>query len=163
MLAHDDIASEIVAVTLVLAGVLLAAPARAAPPAYPCPYMSLGWSQNWSTGPISSVAYTNDYQVLFVVFAYKTVSAYSDVPISVMQTFSQSRDPQQVYQTQVVPRYHALLLAESSNCPILVEDAQNCPLRNENGTILLSQVNAALLNETEACPLPKYPVYVWTK
>lgn len=66
--------------------------------------------------------YDQNTSLLYVIFNNNFPSAYWPVPISVMQTFSQSRNnPMQIYQTYVVPRYEALLLQEVYNCPILQE------------------------------------------
>jgi hypothetical protein len=105
-----------------LLSLLLLAPAAAAHAAAgPCPYMTLGWAQQYTGGAITSVAWSGDFQALFVVFGYTQVSAFAGVPYSVAQAFASSKDPAQVYTLQVVPRYHAMLLAEKTNCPILNE------------------------------------------
>ena len=103
---------------------LAAGAARGAAPAGPCPYMTLGWAQQYTGGAITSVSWSGDSQTLFVVFGYAQVSAFAGVPYSVAQSFASVRTPAQVaqlYTLQVVPRYHAMLLAEKTNCPILNE------------------------------------------
>lgn len=109
---------------LAFAILVLASGAARAAPAYPCPYMSLGWAMSYSGGAITSVSWSGDYLALFVVFDFTTVSAFTGVPYSVAQAFASARTPAQVaqvYDLQVVSRYHAMLLAEQTNCPILNE------------------------------------------
>lgn len=96
--------------------------ARAASPVYPCPYFTLGWAQSYTGGAITSVSWSSTPQALFVVFNFTQVSAFADVPYSVAQAFaSAGNNPAQVYSLQVLPRYHAMLLAEQTNCPLLNE------------------------------------------
>jgi hypothetical protein len=107
---------------LVLVLILVATVARAA--AGPCPYMTLGWGQSYSGGAITSVSWSSDYLALFVVFNFTQVSAFTGVSYSVPQAFMGAKTPAQVaqvYTLQVLPRYHAMLLAEQTNCPILNE------------------------------------------
>ena len=96
------------------------------PPFVPCPYFQAGWTITFpptQAQPISAVMYDQSTQLLYVIFNNNFPSAYFPVPLSVMQTFSQSRNnPMQIYQTYVVPRYEALLLEEVYNCPILNEN-----------------------------------------
>jgi hypothetical protein len=104
-----------------LAFLLLAAPARAQP-AYPCPQISFGWSQQWWNQPISSASYDSVSQLLYVVFSPPSnVSAFSNVPLNVFSTFAQAGNPLSFYSCCVLPRYHALLLSTQNNCPILFE------------------------------------------
>ena len=65
--------------------------------------------------------YDQNTQLLYVIFGNTVASAYSNVPISIMQTFSTSTNVMNTYNTYVVPRYHSLLLAEKNNCPLLFE------------------------------------------
>lgn len=117
-------------IALLLAVFAFAAPVRAAPPARPCPYMSIGWSQQYPPGKtITSVSYASDYQVLFVIFNSTVASAFSNVPLSVMQAFSQTQNPLSVYNSSVVRAYHPMLLADQTNCPLL-NSAGSPPLWN---------------------------------
>lgn len=96
----------------------------AAQAAQPCPYVTIGWSAQYSpSSPITSVLYDSGLQFLYVIFQGNIVSAYSNVPTSVMQAFSSSQQPMQVYQGLVLGRYH----------PMLLSNQQNCPLLNSNG------------------------------
>jgi KTSC domain len=96
------------------------------PPFTPCPYFVAGWAITFSptpAQPISTVMYDQNTQLLYVIFNNNFPSAYYPVPISIIQTFSQSRNnPMQIYQSYVVPRYEALFLEEVYNCPILNEN-----------------------------------------
>ncbi len=96
------------------------------PPFVPCPYFSAGWAITYpvtQAQPISAVMYDQNTRLFYVIFKNNFPSAYYPVPISIIQTFSQSRnDPMQLYKTYVVPRYEALLLQEVYNCPILNEN-----------------------------------------
>jgi hypothetical protein len=112
------------AIVALIALVASASAADAVPPAQPCPYVSTGWTQSYSSGSISSVSYSTDTQMLFVVFGQTTVSAFSNVPVSVMQAFSATQTPISVYNSAVVHSYHAMLLAQPTNCPFF----------NDNGT-----------------------------
>ena len=73
-------------------------------------------------GPITSINYSGDMQLLYVIFNNTNAIAYSGVPISIMQTFSRSRNLYDTWQQAVVPAYHLLLLSETDNCPILNEN-----------------------------------------
>jgi len=92
-----------------------------AAPFFPCPAFTAGWAKSYYNQPISSVMYDMNTQLLYVIFGNTFASAYSNVPTSIMQTFSQSTNVMQTYTTYVIPRYHALLLAETNNCPLLYE------------------------------------------
>ncbi len=104
---------------LVLLG--LAASARAAAPFRPCPYVSAGWSLQFS-GPITSVQYDQSYPLLYVIFNNVTASVFVGVPLGVMTAFQQSGNPSMVYKNYVLPSYHALLLAQIDNCPLFFEN-----------------------------------------
>lgn len=92
----------------------------------------------------------------------QAATAFANVPLSVTQAFSGGRDPAPAY-ASVLAQYHSVLLDEVNNCPILVENQQLCPLLSETKVPLLSQLGLPLLNETQTCPLAKYPAYVFTK
>jgi hypothetical protein len=101
-------------------------PALAAAPFQPCPWVQSGWALPYQGYPITFVSYDQLTGLLYVIFNNTIPSAYSGVPISVAQAFAQTRNPMPIYQSYVVPSYHALLLAEQTNCPML----------NENGAYL---------------------------
>lgn len=116
--------------SLILASFLLATPAlaqqahAAQPPFRACPYFTIGWSLQ-SSGPITSVQYESSKQILYVVFNNSVASAFSNVPLSVQQSFSQATTQEQIqsiYQRIVLPAYHALALNEVDNCPLRFEN-----------------------------------------
>lgn len=108
---------------LVLLFCLVASAARAASPAYPCPTFVPGWALS-STGPITTISWDSVSQQMYFVWNYNLVSDYYPVPnSSVMQTFS-STPPSKWVQTFnyiIAPAYHAVLLKEKDNCPVLQE------------------------------------------
>jgi KTSC domain len=107
---------------LTLAAFLAAlAPAALAQPYVPCPSVSAGWSYQFPP-PLTSVQYDQSTLTLYVVFNYTTASAFANVPFTVMQGFGQTASPVTLYTTLVVPYYHALLLQEGNNCPLLFEN-----------------------------------------
>ena len=130
---------------------LLASPAAAAP-FEPCPSITVGWALQYPP-PITAVLYGQNGEVLYIVWNYTAVSAYPNVPLSVMQAFSSSKNPVQVYDTLVVPSYHPLLLTEKDNCPLLFERrayfwlAPNpvTPVTPTNFVLLANAVNFVLL------------------
>jgi len=105
---------------------LLAAPVAAAPPAQPCPSIDYGWTVQYPNGlvassPITSVGYDQAAQMLYVAFG-PTMTVFAGVPLGVMQSFQNTRDPLALYNTMVVPNYHALLLLQTNNCPLTTEN-----------------------------------------
>jgi hypothetical protein len=72
---------------------------------------------------------------------------------SVMQTFSQSNNWTQTFDYLIKPSYHAVLLKEVDNCPVLQESYPiPCWLEDENGLFALaSQTGSLLLAESYAC------------
>jgi hypothetical protein len=110
---------------LILLGVSPILPARAATV---CPYFTAGWSQQWSNQPILFASWDSTTQLLYIVFATGQVSAFSNVPLGVIQSFSNlaTGNPMPYYQSIVQPNYHALLLSAP----------QNCPIKNESGGYL---------------------------
>lgn len=98
---------------------LLSTPAIAAPPAQPCPSISAGWTIPFS-GPITSVGYDQSAKMLDVAFG-SVMTMFANVPLGVMQGFQNTRDPLMLYNTTVVPGYHALFLFETDNCPLRLE------------------------------------------
>lgn len=107
---------------LLVACAAFAAPARAAP-ATPCPHITIGWALQYPP-PITAVLYGQDALILYVIFNSVVASAFSGVPTSVMQLFSQSKNPSLTYQTYVLGRYHAMLLFQANNCPLLFENGR---------------------------------------
>lgn len=107
------------ALTLLVA-LLVAGTARAVPPAVPCPFMQAGWSFQYQ-GPITSVQYDQSRLWLYVVFGGTTVSAFANVPFAVMQAFQNTKDPLGVYNSYVLPFYHAFFLIQTNNCPLELE------------------------------------------
>jgi KTSC domain len=87
----------------------------------PCPYVTAGWSKQYSGFAISSVSYDESQLLLYVIFGNTTASAFSNVPLGVMQGFSNTRDPVAYYSSAVLHNFHALLLAQTNNCPLLFE------------------------------------------
>lgn len=87
----------------------------------PCPSITIGWAVS-GPPPVTSVTYSQQDQVLYVVFNNTQASAFSGVPTSIMQIFSQSKNYYQTYLSYVQPVYHALLLQEKNNCPLLYEN-----------------------------------------
>lgn len=79
------------------------------------------------------------------------VSDYYPVPSSsVMQTFSQSKNWVQTFKTLIQPFYHAVLLQETNNCPVLQENyAFVCYLSMENWTQVFATENGKNLLTTE--------------
>lgn len=102
---------------LLLAGV----PAKAQS-TYPCPQISFGWATSFTGQAISSIAYDSFSQLLYVVFTPPHgVSAFANVPLNIFNTFSQAGNPGAFYTCCVQPNYHALLLNNANNCPLLFE------------------------------------------
>ena len=106
---------------LVVLLLFLGDPARAAPPATPCPSSTIAWAQQWSTGTIQSASYDQTAQVLYVIPFSQQAQAFSNVPFSVQQGFSRTNNPSAFYQSSVVPMYPEMLLMETNNCPVLLE------------------------------------------
>ena len=92
-----------------------------AAPFQPCPYVTSGWSQSWTGFNVTTALYDGNSALLYVIFFTTTATAYSNVPYSVAQGFSSSRNPDMYWQTSVAPSYHALLLAQTNNCPLRFE------------------------------------------
>jgi hypothetical protein len=59
---------------------------------------------------------------LSVVFNATVASVFVGVPLGVMQAFSRTNNPMMLYNSMVFPSYHALLLSEKYNCPLLFEN-----------------------------------------
>lgn len=103
---------------------LLGAVPVSAQAAYPCPYISFGWTTQWQTGTLQSAAYDTNGQVLYVVSFSQIVAAHSNVPLGVFQSFTRAKDPLQFYTTAIVPSYRKMAIFEKDNCPILLESGQ---------------------------------------
>ena len=91
---------------------------------FQCPHTTIGWSLQWS-GPITSASYDSGNQLLFIVFNYKTVQAFSNVPIGLMQSLSQTQQPIAIYNSSIISGYHQILLSEKDNCPLSWEFGGN--------------------------------------
>jgi hypothetical protein len=89
-------------------------------PAYPCPEFQAGWAIGGS-GPITSVMYDETSLLMTIIWHYNFVTVYYPVPRSVMQTFSQSSNFVQTYNSYM-GSYEALLIKEVDNCPVLQEN-----------------------------------------
>ena len=100
---------------------LLAAPAQAA---YPCPYLTFGWTTQWPTGTLQSAAYDQEAQVLYVVSFTQVVAAHSNVPLGVFQSFTRASNPYQFYVGSIASTYHQMMIFEKDNCPVLLESGQ---------------------------------------
>jgi hypothetical protein len=87
----------------------------------PCPTMTAGWAQSYP-GPITAVLYDESSLLLSVIWHNTIATTYSNVPFSVISVFSRSTNPVAVYDSYVVPSYHAILLSEKNNCPIIQEN-----------------------------------------
>jgi hypothetical protein len=107
---------RVIAILLLL---LIAQPAFAQ--FQPCPSVTAGWSKQYSGFQITSVQYSQDQFLLYVIFRNTVASAFSNVPLSVMNGFSSTKNPDTYYSSFVLPSYHALLLAQTNNCPLLFE------------------------------------------
>lgn len=92
-----------------------------AQPYVPCPNINIGWSLSFPP-PITSVQYDTSSMLLYVIFNATTASAYSNVPIGIIQGFSRAGvNPVSYYNSAVVGKYHPLALAQTNNCPLLWE------------------------------------------
>lgn len=106
-------------IALTLFFVLL--PSIALAQAFPCPSFTAGWAFTYVGQPITSVAYDQTTSLLYVVWGNTNATAFYPVPLSVIQTFSRSTNALATYNSYVANSYHALLLAQKNNCPILQE------------------------------------------
>jgi hypothetical protein len=87
-----------------------------------------------------------------VIFNSTMATAFSNVPLSIMQGFSNTNNPVTYYSSFVLPYYHALLLAQTNNCPLLFENGAyiwTTPATPPSGTdflLLANNVNFLLLS-----------------
>lgn len=94
--------------------------ARAGNPG-PCPSFHAGWALS-GPGPITGILWDQYTQQMYFIWNNSFVSDYWPVAnSSVMQTFSQSKNWVQTFNTLIAPRYEAILLQEANNCPVLQE------------------------------------------
>ena len=102
---------------------LMSAGAALAQLAQPCPYVTVGWSQQYQS-PITSILYDQQHQLLYVIWNSTNANAFVGVPYSVMQALSNGsmKNPVSYVTGYVIPSFHALLLAQTNNCPLLFED-----------------------------------------
>jgi hypothetical protein len=110
-------------------GVAMFAYGGSARAAIVCPFVTIGWSQSWYNQPILSANYDSGTQLLFIVFSTQFVTAFSNVPTSIMTALSQAPNPMLYYSTIIYPTFHPLVLAQ----------VDNCPLRYETGAYIWSQ------------------------
>lgn len=108
-----------------IVALLLPGASVAQAPYRPCPSVTAGWSKQYATA-ITSIQYSQDQFLLYVIFNNTVASAFSGVPIGVMQNLSNTTNPVPYYNSFIVPSFHALMLASQNNCPLL----------NENGVFL---------------------------
>ena len=87
----------------------------------PCPYMTSGWAKSWQ-GTITSAIYDSEKLTLFLIFNRVTPVAFDLVPYSTVQALSTTPDVMSFYVYVLIPKYHALLLGQPDNCPVLNED-----------------------------------------
>jgi hypothetical protein len=156
-----------VRILLTILFVLFATAARAGSPG-PCPSFHAGWALS-SPGSITNILWDQYTQQMYFIWNTglppntTTVSDYYPVAnSSVMQSFSQSKNWVQTFNTLIAPTYKAVLLQEINNCPAL-QDAYTfvCPLENENGVQELAAENGAvLITENAACATVPGS-YVW--
>lgn len=88
----------------------------------PCPYFSAGWSKQFAGSAITSVLYDQQTLLMYIIFQSVNASVFANVPLGVMQGFMNTQDPVGYYSSFVLPSYHALLLSQTNNCPMLFED-----------------------------------------
>ena len=134
----------------------------------PCPGFSSGWALS-GPGPITAVLYDQYTSQMYIVWNNSEPALYQPVPISVMQTFSQSKNWVQTFNTYIVPSYSPLLLQEKNNCPVL----QEVSFFNQGGAICVGSTvvcpatpgipttNAYLLQENFYPILQEGGGYIW--
>lgn len=99
---------------------LLPTPVRAGNPG-PCPSFTAGWAIS-GPPPITAILYDQSTSQMEFVQNNTMVSVYYPVPISLMQTFTQSRNWVRTFNSYVAGRYEAILIQERNNCPVLQEN-----------------------------------------
>ena len=148
------------------------AAARAASPAYPCPTFVAGWALS-GLGPITTISWDSISQQMYFVWKpglppnATTVTDYYPVPnSSVMQTFSSTPQANwvQTFNYLIAPSYHAVLLKESDNCPVLQESYPViCLLLDEDGLsqLITETTNAILTTDNPFCPSLSPGGFIW--
>lgn len=97
---------------------------RACAQVFPCPLVSFGWSQTWKPpSTVTSASYDSAAQVLYITLNAVVVEAYTPVPFGVIQSFTTTPNPYQLY-TQVRAQYNQILLNQKQNCPTLQQNGQ---------------------------------------
>lgn len=96
---------------------LLLTPPATAQGVFPCPHITSGWALSWPP-PLTSVTYDMESQILYVVFNYTTVYAYSHIPVGVMVSLSYTQHPVPVYNDLIAPVYEQLTLDPKTHCPV---------------------------------------------
>ena len=79
--------------------------------------MTIGWALQWPP-PLTSASYDSGTALLYIVFNYTQVQAFSNVPIGIMQGLSYTQNPLAIYNGSIVPSFHQLLLTEKVACPL---------------------------------------------
>ena len=87
---------------------------------FPCPASTGGWTIQWS-GPITSASYDNVTQMLYIVWNYKIVQAFANVPVGIQQALTYTTNPQQIYNNSIIPGYHLVMLSEKDHGPLQAE------------------------------------------
>jgi hypothetical protein len=88
--------------------------------AFPCPTTTIGWALQWP-GPITSIAYDSQDQLLFVIWNNTRAQAFDKVPTGIMVALSYTQNPSAIYYGSLVPAYHQILLSQKDNCPLSFE------------------------------------------
>jgi hypothetical protein len=87
--------------------------------AFPCPYITFGWALQWpASAVITSASYDSGTQLLYLVFNTNQAQAFTNVPIGIIQSLTNTQNPLQMYNSIINPTYHQALLTEKDNCPI---------------------------------------------
>lgn len=137
---------------------LAATAARAGNPG-PCPSFHAGWALS-GPGPITNIMWDQYTQQMYFIWNTglppntTTVTDYYPVPnSSVMQTFSQSKNWVQTFGYLIAPSYHAILLQEVNNCPVLQENwSFVCDLAIETTPqVIATETGVVLVTENPAC------------
>lgn len=145
---------------LVLVVACFTTAARAGNPG-PCPSFTAGWSLS-GPPPITGILLDTTTSQLEMIWNASFISVYWPVPLSVMQTFSQSKNWQQTFQYLVAPSYEAILLQETNNCPILQEiPVISCYLTTETSSDLATESVLLLITENGFCVDPSAGGFMW--
>ena len=87
--------------------------------AFPCPYITFGWALQWpASAVITSASYDSGTQLLYLVFNYTNAQAFTNVPIGIIQSLTNTHNPLQMYNSIISTTYHQALLTQKDNCPL---------------------------------------------